>query len=75
MDYLYIKNKIVIMRKKLSEKQGDILEVIYKDFDLTNPLIQKPLREAIVYEYVLDRWMELYKEEYNDFWNNSLKKI
>ena len=69
----YARVKVLSLRKKLYSIQKDVLELAhqYKCMDYRDPTIRRKHMEAIVIEFVLDCWIEKYKEESQMFWRGD----
>ena len=69
----YARVKVLSLRRKLCSLQKDILELAhqYQTADYRDPRIRIKHMEAIVVEFVLEGWMEKYKEESQMFWRGD----
>tara|TARA_Y100000748_G_C15498616_1_gene489160 strand:+ start:416 stop:649 length:234 start_codon:yes stop_codon:yes gene_type:complete len=69
----YARVKVLSLRRKLCSLQKDILELAhqYQTADYRDPRIRRKHMEAIVVEFVLEGWMEKYKEESQMFWRGD----
>ena len=69
----YARVKVLGLRKKLFSLQKEILELAYKHqiTDYNDSLIQRKHMQTLVIEFVLECWIERYKEESQIFWQGD----
>lgn len=66
----YARIKVLSIRKKLCSLQKEILEMTHQHqvSDYNDPLTRRKHMQTVVMEFVLEGWMERYKEESQMFW-------
>ena len=69
----YARVKVLSLRRKLCSLQKEVLELAHKHqiTDYNDSLIQRKHMQTLVIEFVLECWMERYKEESQIFWQGD----
>ena len=66
-----VRVKILSIREKLSTVQRDILDIMNKNdtTDYNDSRIRSRYGQAVVLEFILDKWIERYRQDSQMFWS------
>ena len=69
----YARIKVLNLRRKLCSLQKEVLELAHKHHvsDYRDPRVRWKHRQAMLIEFVLEGWMDKYKEECQMFWGGD----
>ena len=69
----YARVKVLSLRRKLCSLQKEVLELAHKHqvSDYRDPRVRWKHRQVVVIEFVLEGWMDKYKEESQIFWKGD----
>jgi len=69
----YARVKVLSLRRKLCSLQKEVLELAheYQVSDYKDPRVRRKHMQAAVIEFVLEGWMDKYKEESQMFWGGD----
>ena len=69
----YARVKVLSLRRKLCSLQKEILKLAhqYQTTDYSDHRLRRKHMQTLVIEFVLEGWMERYKEESQMFWRGD----